>query len=162
MALLQHNHLTRDFRRARRAWLLSLLVAVTGIGDAQQLEDLLDPREAFRLSAAPLDAQNVAVTFRIADGYYMYRDRFRFESANGQLLADVGLPPGERKNDPFFGETDIYRGHVTLRVPVSAEEAARGRVLLKITSQGCADVGVCFLPLEQKVEVKLPAARGKP
>jgi thiol:disulfide interchange protein DsbD len=78
------------------------------------------------------------------------------------MLADVELPRGERKRDPFFGETETYRRQVTLRVPVAAADAARGRVLLKITSQGCADVGVCFVPLVQTVEVRLPAARGKP
>lgn len=148
--------------RARRAWLFAFLVAVTGSAGALEPDDLLDPQEAFRLSAAPLDAQSIAVTFGIADGYYMYRDRFRFESASGQLLADVELPRGERKNDPFFGETEIYRRQVTLRVPVSAADAARGRVQLKITSQGCAEDRVCYPPVEQRVDVKLLAARGNP
>ncbi|HEU0199498.1 MAG TPA: protein-disulfide reductase DsbD N-terminal domain-containing protein [Burkholderiaceae bacterium] len=163
---------SRDSRKllwdaARRAGLASLLVrlllvGLVGAAHAAQPEDLLDPRQAFRLSAAPLDDHSVAVTFRIADGYYMYRDRFRFASAEGRVLADVDLPSGERKNDPFFGETEIYRRQVTVRVPLSAEEAARGRVKLRITSQGCADIGVCYAPLEQMVEVPLPAARGKP
>lgn len=159
MAPPSHNKPARNFGRARRAWLFTLLAAVAGTARALQPDDLLDPREAFRLSATPLDAGNVAVTFRIADGYYMYRERFRFESANGQLLADVELPAGERKKDAFFGETETYRRQVTLRVPVSAADAARGHVQLKITSQGCADAGVCFLPVVQTVEVELPDSR---
>jgi thiol:disulfide interchange protein DsbD len=157
-----HTDSTAAFDRARRMWLLTLLAVVTGAAHALRPEDLLDATEAFRLSVAPLDAQSVAVTFRIADGYYMYRDRFRFEGANGQLLADVELPSGERKRDPFFGETETYRRQVTMRVPLSSEEVARGRVKLKITSQGCADVGVCYVPVEQTVEVQLPALRGRP
>jgi len=30
---------------------------------------------------------------------------------------------------------------------------------LKVTSQGCADQGLCYLPLEQIVQVGLPQSR---
>ena len=52
-----------------------------------------------------------------------------------------------------------FRRLVRIRVPVSAEDAARGTVNLKVTSQGCADAGVCYLPLEQTVRVALPRAK---
>jgi len=53
----------------------------------------------------------------------------------------------------LFGKTETFRRLVRIRVPVSMEDAARGRVNLKVTSQGCADAGVCYLPLEQTVRV---------
>ena len=37
-------------------------------------DDLLEPEKAFRLSARARDPTAVEVQFRIADGYYMYRD----------------------------------------------------------------------------------------
>jgi len=44
---------------------------------------------------------------------------------------------------------------VRIRVTVSAGDAARGTIKLKVTSQGCSDQGLCYLPLEQIVQVGL-------
>lgn len=118
--------------------------------------ELLEPEKAFRISTRALDKNNIEVRFAIADGYYMYRDRFKFETAAGRPLADVALPKGNVKQDPFFGKTETYRREVRIRVPLAAQDLSRGAVMLKVTSQGCADIGVCYVPLEQLVEVRLP------
>ena len=77
-----------------RALLLAAALAL-GAGPAMaQLfggQELLDPDKAFRISARALDARNVEVTFQIADGYYMYRDRmlvvWPFDE-NGTLIGE--------------------------------------------------------------------------
>ena len=125
-------------------------------------DELLEPEKAFRISAQALDERNVQVEFRIADGYYMYRDRFSFAMESGKPLADVRIPRGEPKEDEFFGRTETFRDLVRIRVPVSAEDAAKGSVNLKVTSQGCSDKGVCYTPLEQTVKVSLPAVAAAP
>ena len=135
---------------------LPAALAVLSASSAAQEPELLEPEKAFRISTRALDERNVELRFEIADGYYMYRDRFRFETASGRLLADVELPKGKVKEDPFFGKTETYRREVRIRVPLTAEDSARGSVKLKVTSQGCADVGVCYVPLEQFVEARLP------
>ena len=118
-------------------------------------DDPLEPDKAFRISARTLDKHTVEVRFRIADGYYMYRNRFKFETSAGKLIANVELPRGKAKEDPFFGKTEIYRREIRIRIPVSAAEAARGGLKLKVTSQGCSDQGVCYLPQEQWIGVPL-------
>jgi thioredoxin:protein disulfide reductase len=120
--------------------------------------ELLDPEKAFRISARALDERNVEVEFSIADGYYMYRERFSFATESGRRLADVEIPRGTPKEDQFFGKTETFRRLVRIRVPISAEDVAKGSVNLKVTSQGCADIGVCYTPLEQTVRVDLPRA----
>jgi len=143
-------------RLAKRAF-LALLPLVLGASTfaAAREPELLEPERAFRISTWPLDERNVEVRFEIADGYYMYRDRFRFETMRGRVLADVALPKGKVKDDPFFGRTEIYRREAQIRVPVTAEDLDRGTVKLKVTSQGCADIGVCYAPLEQIVEFRI-------
>jgi len=121
--------------------------------------ELLDPEKAFRISARALDERNVEVEFKIADGYYMYRDRFTFATESGKRLADVEIPRGTPKEDQFFGKTETFRHLVRIRVPVTPQDTAKGSVNLKVTSQGCADIGVCYVPLEQTVRVAL--SRGK-
>lgn len=120
--------------------------------------ELLQPEKAFRISARALDESTVEVEFKIADAYYMYRDRFSFATESGTQLGEVEIPRGKLKEDEFFGKTETFRHLVRIRVPVSVEQRAKGNVTLKVTSQGCADIGVCYLPLEQTVTVKLPRA----
>ena len=145
-----------------RSLVLTLIVALAAGPAAAQLfgsPELLEPEKAFRISARALDERNVEVEFRIATGYYLYRNRFSFATEAGKPLADVEIPRGKINEDQFFGRQETFRDLVRIRVPVSAQEAARGSVNLKVTSQGCADAGVCYVPLEQTVRVALP--RGK-
>ena len=128
-------------------------------------DDLLEPEKAFRLSARALDPTAVEVQFRIADGYYMYRDKFRFAIAGGgdAKLGEPQFPPGQRKKDQFFGEVETYRKQVAVRLPVTVPKDGRDpslpaqaeKLQLEVTSQGCADVGVCYPPQVQRIDVRL-------
>ena len=122
-------------------------------------DNLLEPEKAFRFSARALDASNIEVSFAIADGYYMYRDRFKFalEPAGARLGAPA-FPAAIAYKDQFFGEVAIYRKQVRIRLPV---EGAEGKpVQLTVTSQGCADIGVCYVPMDSKATLRLAAAGG--
>lgn len=113
----------------------------------KKADELLEPEKAFRFSARA-DGGAVEVRFVIADGYYMYRDKFRF-AAEGNPDVRLGAPQfpvGTRHKDEFFGETETYRKQVTIRIPAEGE----GRFELKVVSQGCADVGVCYVPMESQ------------
>ncbi len=132
-----------------------LALAAAAPGWAASADDLLEPEKAFRLSARALDPTAVEVRFQIADGYYMYRDKFAFALAGGgATLGPPEFPKGQLKKDEFFGTTETYRRQVAIRIPVSGNAE---KLALEVTSQGCADVGVCYPPLTQKIEIR-PAA----
>jgi thiol:disulfide interchange protein DsbD len=133
-----------------------LLAAAPAAAQFFGADELLDPEKAFRISARALDRRTVEVEFRIARGYYMYRDRFSFATEAGKPLADVQIPRGRIKEDAFFGKSETFRHLVRMRVPVSDEDAVTGDIELRVTSQGCSDLGVCYVPLEQTVRVRLP------
>jgi thiol:disulfide interchange protein DsbD len=133
-----------------------LLASATAAAQLFGTNELLDPEKAFHISARALDRRTVEVEFRIARGYYMYRDRFSFATQAGRPLADVQIPRGKIKEDAFFGKSETFRHLVRMRVPVSGEDAVKGEIKLRVTSQGCSDQGVCYVPLEQTVRVRLP------
>jgi thiol:disulfide interchange protein DsbD len=144
-----------------RRILLVLLGLVVAAPAAAQLklggsaDNLLEPEKAFRFSARVLDSSSVEVSFAIASGYYLYRDRLKF-AAQGNPAVRLGmpeLPAGIPHKDEFFGEMQIYRNAVRIRVPVQGE----GRFDLQVTSQGCADVGVCYVPMESSASLDLAA-----
>jgi thiol:disulfide interchange protein DsbD len=121
---------------------------------------LLPPEQAFRLSARALDASTLEARFDIANGYYLYRDKMHF-TTEPAAAGPVLLPPGKPKHDAFFGDVDTYRGVVVVRVPLT--QAAAGQpVTLHAESQGCADVGVCYPPNPQQLQLVLPVKGGEP
>ena len=121
-------------------------------------DNLLEPDKAFRLSARALDSSTVEVRYRIADGYYMYRERFRFAAEPGTVkLGQAQFPPGEVHNDVFFGRVETYRKEVRILLPVDDAAGAQS-IKLKVTSQGCADSGVCYVPQDQFAQVSLAEA----
>ncbi|MDH4190127.1 MAG: protein-disulfide reductase DsbD [Betaproteobacteria bacterium] len=121
--------------------------------------DLLEPEKAFHMSAIALDPRNVELRFEIADGYYMYRERFQFsvEGPTGIKLGSPELPTGTRKKDEFFGEVETYRKDLRIRIPLERSVAQATRLQLKVTSQGCADSGVCYVPMDSRASIQLAA-----
>lgn len=111
--------------------------------------ELLEPQQAFRFSARVSGPDAIEVRFRIAKGYYLYRDKFRFSVVPDSVgLGKPDFPPGAIIEDEFFGKSETYRNELTVRIPVQRAPGLRV-VTLKVVSQGCADVGVCYVPLTQ-------------
>jgi len=122
-------------------------------------DELLEPDKAYRFSVRTLDAQTIEVRYVIAEGYYLYRDRFKFAiEPTGVILGPAQFPKGEIHEDKFFGKQEIYRGQLRIRLPLQA--AGVDRVKLAVTSQGCADIGVCYVPQVQSAELLLASTGG--
>lgn len=138
------------------------LALFAGASHAVSEADLLEPEKAFAMSTRAIDDRTVEINFAIAPGYYLYRERFKFDAEPGFggaafRLGTPGFPPGVRKKDEFFGEVEIYRGKLTVLLPVAPLGAAGNTLKLAVTSQGCADVGVCYVPMQTKATIKLAA-----
>jgi thiol:disulfide interchange protein DsbD len=143
-------------RRAAVVALTTLAVAA-----AAQQPALLENERAFSFSARPLDPSTIEARFAIADGYYLYRDKLKFSIEPGEMPVPPVLPPGKEKQDEFFGKVETYRGSLAVKVALPAGAPGR-KVTVRAESQGCADVGVCYPPQLQKVELTLPAAGAGP
>ncbi|MGH8641488.1 MAG: protein-disulfide reductase DsbD domain-containing protein, partial [Burkholderiales bacterium] len=141
-------------------FVLILLLALSAAARGAEPE-LLEPDKAFRFSAQLRDARSIEVNYRIAPGYYLYRDKFRFTVAPADAkLGAAQLPEGRKHRDEFFGEVETYRGDLRIVLPLELDGAFPPALTLTALSQGCADVGVCYVPFEQKAELRLAAAGG--
>ena len=137
--------------------LLTVLISfcLCGLAGAQQL---LDPAVAFKFSAQALDAKTLEVRYQIAKGYYMYRDKFKFAVEPASVrLGEAQLPKGDVHNDEYFGKVETYRKELRLLLPL-AEAATGTSIKLSVTSQGCADIGVCYPPQVQTAQIALDAS----
>ena len=143
--------LTR-FREAAARLLVVLtlsFVSIVLLASPSRAQDFLDPAVAFKFSARMDGERTAVVTYDIAPGYYMYRERFRF-TATGAQLGEPQIPPGKVKYDQTFEkDVETYHGTVTIRIPVESGTA----FTLNATSQGCADAGLCYPPQEHSARL---------
>ncbi|MDQ6684506.1 MAG: protein-disulfide reductase DsbD N-terminal domain-containing protein, partial [Pseudomonadota bacterium] len=143
--------------KARLAAAAAALLALCVPQMAVAADDFLEPERAFRFEARPVDAKTVEVGFVIAPGYYLYREQFKFV-AEGATLGNAVIPAGKTKYDETFQKNvETYRGSVRIAVPV---QAASGPFRLVTTSQGCADAGLCYPPMQSIATVSLSGFGG--
>jgi thiol:disulfide interchange protein DsbD len=125
-------------------------------------DELLEPDQAFRLTTRTVSETTLEASWKIAPGYYMYRDKFRFEALDGTQLKTPVIPRGKVKDDPLFGKVETYTKSVKIRLPFT-RAAGASTARLRITSQGCNEpVGVCYPPIVKEIDFKLPPGKAKP
>ena len=144
--------------------IVSRLLMVLAIAMPASAEDeFLDPEEAFRFSASLVSPDMFEVRYVIADGYYMYRERFAFEAGPGAIvLGEPVFPAGLWHEDEFFGRSEIFRTEVRIGVPIIAGAGDGKSIRLTAVSQGCADAGICYLPTTQTMDFELIGPLGRP
>jgi thiol:disulfide interchange protein DsbD len=144
--------------------LLILAFAFTACGAAVAgSEEPLPPEKAYRLSAQALDAKTVEVRFDIVEGYYLYKEKFKFlADPTSVSFGKPMLPPGKMKDDENFGKVETYRHELVFKLPVTAPPGV-AKFKFTVSSQGCADIGICYPPTPQTVDIDLaqaPASAG--
>ena len=144
-------------KKSLTALLLLLLPAAQA---AQTGDDLLEADQAFRLSTRVVNPTTLEASWKIAPGYYLYRDKFKFEVLDGTVaLKDPVFPAGKKKQDPLFGEVETYFKSARVRLPFERTDSAP-TTRLRITAQGCNEpVGVCYPPITKDVDFTLPPAK---
>ena len=136
--------------------LLLLLFAAQPAAALLSDDDLLPADEAFSPSIRFVEPGIIEATWKIADGYYLYRDKFKFSTDTpGITLQQAVLPRGKIKQDEFFGQIETLRHEVTARIPYKGSATTLD---LHTGYQGCADIGVCYPPQKKILTVQLAGA----
>jgi thiol:disulfide interchange protein DsbD len=121
--------------------------------------DFLPVDEAFQPILTVLDGNTVEVAFRVADGYYLYKDKISAAVDSQKVqLGKLELPPGEMKTDQFFGEQEVYHNDTFARLPLVRATPDAFTLDLELHYQGCADGGICYPPISKNMSVRLPQA----
>ena len=129
-----------------------LLVLFAGLAQAapgnpfETKPDFLPVGKAFTLTSERLESGETQLYWQIADGYYLYKQRMKFDD----LAEKPTLPQGEAHSDEFFGEQEVYRQGLEVKIPAGTT----GQV--KLGWQGCADAGLCYPPQSITVDLGGP------
>ena len=130
------------------------------LGSSKQ-PTFLPPDQAFSLDVSVRDAYTLQANFRVTPGYYLYRDKVSFEIRDAAIkVSAVNLPRGEMKQDPNFGNTEVF--HQSFQAEITL---ARGtdtdpkNIKLNASYQGCSEQGLCYPPITPTLNVSLPDAK---
>ena len=143
-----------------RSWCKVLIVTLAiltscGVRIASAATDeFLEPEKAFVFSARQLNNKTLEVNFKIAPGYYLYREQISAKTDNPRVQLGIPqLPKGIVKFDETFQkELETYRNELSFQVPILAGEES---FTLQVTSQGCADAGLCYPPMQSEQRFEL-------
>lgn len=122
-------------------------LALSLASPAHAADRFLDAEQAFQLRVHQAAGQPVRLEWEIAQGYYLYRERFGLVAMPGATPAQVALPAGEVKSDPQFGSVAVYHGALTVDVQTHDARA------LEVTWQGCAEAGLCYPPQKRTIQL---------
>jgi thiol:disulfide interchange protein DsbD len=123
-------------------------------------EEILDADRAFVMSAAASGSgtQEITVTWDIAEGYYLYRDKFRFSVDSGAIaLGEVIMPPGAFITDLEFGKVEVYRHTLAIKLGLQRRTSTATTLTLNAVYQGCKEDTVCYPPISKSLPVVVPA-----
>ncbi|AMB85735.1 thiol:disulfide interchange protein [Pseudomonas agarici] len=118
---------------------------------AVKKNEFLPVGQAFAFSSEKLESGQTRLYWQIADNYYLYQKRLKFEGLDPAQRPV--LPQAQSHSDEFFGEQPIYRNELELLIPAGAS----GQVT--VGWQGCADAGLCYPPQSQVLDLGGAAAQ---
>ena len=150
---------THAFFRLCLAFLAMVLLLLGWQAAARAETEFLEPEKAFVFSAQMASPDTLELHYRVAPGYYMYRERFGISISppDATTLGEAVYPKGEVKYDPTFEkDMEVFHKDVVIRVPVGAGGQP---FTLTLTGQGCADAGLCYPPMDSSVKLT-PVAGG--
>lgn len=127
----------------------------TGFGNGE----FLPVDEAFRPMLTALDGNTVEFSIQVAPGYYLYKDKIAAATASDRVqLGKLDLPPGKMKHDQYFGDMEVYQEDVFATLPLARATPDALELELEVKYQGCADGGICYMPVTRTLTVSLPTA----
>ena len=128
-----------------------------GAVDTSLTGDLLPVDQAFVMNARFDKPNELTVTWQIAPNHYLYRDKLTF-AADGRIsLGAPTLPAGAAHTDDNFGDVEVFRNYVEIKIPFARASPDAIDVALTAGFQGCKEGSICYPPGEQRMALVLPA-----
>jgi thioredoxin:protein disulfide reductase len=108
--------------------------------------------QVFQVSARQLNADTLAIHWKIKSGYYLYREKIQIHS--NRPIKKIILPPGKLKQNKFLGKYQIYQKGVDVLLKFAQPLHATAAFTVKY--QGCAVAGFCYPPVTKKFSLQFP------
>ena len=119
-------------------------------------DEILDPDVAFRVTAETFSNNQLVLYWEIEPDYYLYKNKFTVESTNpGLSLGEPSFPAGTVKEDPVFGQVEVYYGSNEASIPFQLNDATLKTVEINVAYQGCKEDAVCYPPIKKTLSATI-------
>lgn len=131
-----------------KKWLLLILLLPAMLSHAMPLP----ADQVFQIRTKQTAPDALIVEWDIKPGYFLYKDRIRFDSSSDLFsIGTVSFPQPQSKTDHQGRTYYVYRNKLSLSFPVLAEHPGEG--ILNVHFQGCADDGFCYPPESRAIKL---------
>lgn len=142
----------RSILRLLQYLLVLTLLPISAFGQMSFGKTPPSADQVFKLSTSRDGDGGLKLHWTIDGGNYLYRDSI--EAKLGDETLPLLTPAGERKDDPNFGEVEVYRD----ALEVIAKTPAAGS--LSVTYRGCAEAGICYPAITKTIDLASLAVTG--
>ena len=155
LALLQATNLTSNVN------LLNTSSEGLGLGDERQWngqqESILSEEQAFLFETIALDGKQLSARFTMGANIYLYKDKVKLTSLTSGISIDkLHFPEAKIKNDPHFGEVEVYFDQIEVAIDISRASGSAQSMQIQAEFQGCVNEGICYPPSMRIINVDLP------
>lgn len=107
--------------------------------------------KAFQFSINIEGTQKAVLQWKIAPGYYLYKNKFQFV-VSPSVKTTVQFPKTAFKQDVKRGRIEVFSGNI--RIPLFFQTKATS-VRLQVDYQGCSEGGFCYPPVHKEMLLNL-------
>jgi thiol:disulfide interchange protein DsbD len=111
--------------------------------------DFLPVAQAYQISPS-ISPEGASFYWTIAPEYYLYKHAFKVELNDIDITNSLKIADGLPKTDEYFGDVEVYYQHAMVETPAIESQS---KLVLTVTSQGCANAGLCYPPRQQYFRV---------
>lgn len=123
-------------------------------GKSAATEEFLPVEQAYKVNVIQ-EGNAIYLDWTIAKGYYLYKEKFKIFAQTEQSKTPFTptFEASQTKYDPYF-KKDVEIFHDATRVTLSTANLPK-QFEMKLTSQGCADAGLCYAPHTRYFQIDL-------
>ncbi len=138
--------------------LLAALLLLLSLNVLAATQQPLPVDQAFQLSLMVKDRQTLVAQWKMAPGYFLYRERIHFipTCPEATRLGKAWMPKGIKKSDVELGNYEVYAHDLKVIIPII--DSTENLMTLSIDYQGCSEAGYCYPPTKKVFRVNLAGA----
>ncbi|QRN40577.1 MAG: protein-disulfide reductase DsbD [Neisseriaceae bacterium] len=154
MLKLSHNVINSMYLRLVHILILFTSIFILSFASANHANinsrNILPPEKAFNMTVNTVD-NNLLIDITIEPGYYLYQSKFLFNTKPIAILGNPQYSDSIVHSDEFFGQQKIFRDLVNISIPI--KDKGHKVFQFDISLQGCADIGICYPPIERHYKI---------
>lgn len=126
------------------ALVLLLPCAAPSLAESLNFDDVPSDAQAFLpveqafVFVPKVEFGRLTLAWSIAPNYYLYQDRIRVNNGKGQALLLSFDRAAELKNDPNFGQVNVFHDHLLATAELQSSKS------VTVSYQGCSHAGLCY------------------